>query len=68
MQLYHFLVYNGDLDAMYNSIGNEWFVDDLGLEEEVQWRSWLYDDGTLQIAGFVKEYDHVAFATVKVCP
>ncbi|XP_071495439.1 lysosomal protective protein-like [Diadema antillarum] len=62
---YYMLVYNGDLDAMCNCLGDEWFVDALGLEEEVQWRSWLYTDSSLQIAGFVKEYDHVAFATVK---
>ncbi|XP_041455280.1 lysosomal protective protein-like [Lytechinus variegatus] len=62
---YRILVYNGDLDAVCNCIGDEWFVDALGLEEEVQWRTWLYSDGSLQVAGFVKEYDNVAFATVK---
>ncbi|XP_030832107.1 lysosomal protective protein [Strongylocentrotus purpuratus] len=62
---YRVLVYNGDVDAMSNCLGDEWFVDALGLEEEVQWRTWLYSDGSLQIAGFVKEYDRVAFATVK---
>lgn len=66
-QKYRILVYNGDVDAMSNCLGDEWFVDALGLEEEVQWRTWLYSDGSLQIAGFVKEYDRVAFATVKVC-
>ena len=31
------------------------------------WRPWLYNPGTSdQIAGFVKEYSHIAFATVKV--
>lgn len=63
---YHILVYNGDLDAMCNSLGDELFVDSLGLEEEVQWRSWLYDDAsTVQIAGFVKQYDRIDFATIK---
>ena len=40
----------------------------LGLEEEVQWRPWLYNaGGEDQVAGFVKEYDNIAFVTVKVC-
>ncbi|PIK47317.1 hypothetical protein BSL78_15817 [Apostichopus japonicus] len=59
------LVYNGDLDTACNFLGNQWFVDGLGAQDEVQWRPWLYFDGSDQIAGFIKEYEKIAFATVK---
>lgn len=59
------LVYNGDLDTACNFLGNQWFVDNLGAEDEVAWRPWIYSDGSEQIAGFIKEYSKIAFATVK---
>lgn len=59
------LVYNGDLDTACNFLGNQWFVDALGAEDEVQWRPWIFSDGSDQIAGFVKEYHNIAFVTVK---
>ncbi|XP_072014104.1 lysosomal protective protein-like [Amphiura filiformis] len=63
---YRILVYSGDCDAVCNFLGNEWMVNNFGLEEEVQWRPWLYNPGTSdQIAGFVKEFSHIAFVTVK---
>lgn len=63
---YRILLYNGDCDAVCNFLANQWFVNALGLEEEVQWRPWLYNaGGEDQVAGFVKEYDNIAFVTVK---
>ena len=67
LQKYRILIYSGDCDAVCNFLGNEWFVNSFQLEEEVQWRPWLYNPGSDdQIAGFVKEYDNMAFVTVKV--
>lgn len=66
LQKVRLLVYNGDLDTACNFLGNQWFVDGLGAQDEVQWRPWLYFDGSDQIAGFIKEYEKIAFATVKV--
>ncbi|XP_006814786.1 lysosomal protective protein-like, partial [Saccoglossus kowalevskii] len=62
---YRILVYNGDVDMACNFLGDEWFVESLDLEEQVQRRPWLYNDGTDQIAGFVKEFAQLAFATIK---
>ncbi|XP_022083966.1 lysosomal protective protein-like [Acanthaster planci] len=64
---YRLLVYSGDQDATHNFLGNEWFVTNLRREAEVQWRPWLYKnaDDQDQVAGFVKEYDNIAFLTIK---
>lgn len=36
---------------------------------QVQRRPWLYDDEDgRQVGGFVKEFDHIAFLTIKVNP
>lgn len=42
----------------------------LGGQMEVQRRPWLvnYGDSGEQIAGFVKEFSHIAFLTIKVGP
>ena len=67
-QKYRFLVYNGDQDATYSFLGNEWFVSSLNRQAEVQWRPWLYKNAVPenQVAGFVKEYTNIAFLTIKV--
>uniref|UniRef100_M4AD45 Carboxypeptidase n=1 Tax=Xiphophorus maculatus TaxID=8083 RepID=M4AD45_XIPMA len=63
---YRVLVYNGDVDMACNFMGDEWFVESLQQQVEVQRRPWVYDglDGH-QIGGFVKEFDNIAFLTVK---
>ncbi|KAM9248080.1 lysosomal protective protein [Dugong dugon] len=66
-QKYRILIYNGDVDMACNFMGDEWFVDSLNQKMEVQRRPWLvgYGDSGEQIAGFVKEFSHMAFLTVK---
>ncbi|CAH1270156.1 CTSA [Branchiostoma lanceolatum] len=62
---YRVLLYNGDTDMACNFLGNQWFVESLGLQEQIQRRAWLFNNGKDQIAGFVKEYQNFAFLTVK---
>ncbi|XP_040890602.1 lysosomal protective protein isoform X2 [Toxotes jaculatrix] len=63
---YRVLVYNGDVDMACNFMGDEWFVESLHQQVEVQRRPWLYnDEGGRQVGGFVKEFDNIAFLTVK---
>uniref|UniRef100_A0A4W2D6H4 Carboxypeptidase n=1 Tax=Bos indicus x Bos taurus TaxID=30522 RepID=A0A4W2D6H4_BOBOX len=66
-QKYRILLYNGDVDMACNFMGDEWFVDSLNQKMEVQRRPWLVDYGESgeQIAGFVKEFSHIAFLTIK---
>lgn len=63
---YRVLVYNGDVDMACNFMGDEWFVESLNQQVQVQRRTWLYDtaDGK-QVGGFVKEFENIAFLTVK---
>uniref|UniRef100_A0A672G0Q1 Carboxypeptidase n=1 Tax=Salarias fasciatus TaxID=181472 RepID=A0A672G0Q1_SALFA len=63
---YRVLVYNGDVDMACNFMGDEWFVESLQQQVEVQRRPWLYDDvDGRQVGGFVKEFDNISFLTVK---
>ncbi|XP_071349377.1 lysosomal protective protein [Trachinotus anak] len=63
---YRVLVYNGDVDMACNFLGDEWFVESLHQQVEVQRRPWLYNDKDgRQVGGFVKEFDNIAFLTVK---
>ncbi|XP_068598463.1 lysosomal protective protein [Brachionichthys hirsutus] len=63
---YRILVYNGDVDMACNFMGDEWFVESLQQQVEVQRRPWLYEDEEgRQVGGFVKEFDNIAFLTVK---
>uniref|UniRef100_A0A6G1S878 Carboxypeptidase n=1 Tax=Aceria tosichella TaxID=561515 RepID=A0A6G1S878_9ACAR len=56
------LVYNGDIDAVCNFLGDEWFVDDLGRDLIKDYTIWRVDN---QVAGWVKHYDGITFATVR---
>ncbi|XP_037535633.1 lysosomal protective protein [Nematolebias whitei] len=63
---YRVLIYNGDVDMACNFMGDEWFVESLNQQVEVQRRPWIYDDDDgQQVGGFVKEFDNLAFVTVK---
>ncbi|XP_026175825.1 lysosomal protective protein [Mastacembelus armatus] len=56
------LVYNGDTDMACNFLGDQWFVEDLGLKETTEYQSWLHED---QIAGFYQQFGNITFLTVK---
>ncbi|KAI1294680.1 Lysosomal protective protein [Halotydeus destructor] len=56
------LVYNGDVDMACNFLGDEWFVDSLNLTLESDFQFWHYNG---QIAGSVKHYKGLIYATVK---
>ncbi|KAL2090907.1 hypothetical protein ACEWY4_013170 [Coilia grayii] len=63
---YRILVYNGDVDMACNFLGDEWFVESLQQEVQVQRRPWIYNNGeNQQVGGFVKEFSNLAFLTVK---
>ncbi|XP_005085045.1 lysosomal protective protein [Mesocricetus auratus] len=66
-QKYQILLYNGDVDMACNFMGDEWFVDSLNQKMEVQRRPWLvnYGESGEQVAGFVKEFSHITFITLK---
>jgi len=61
------LVYNGDLDLACNFLGDQWFVNRLGVPLKQAKRPWLVVDekGQSQIAGFVKDFEGISFMTVK---
>ncbi|XP_029000461.1 cathepsin A-like [Betta splendens] len=56
------LVYNGDTDMACNFLGDQWFVEDLGLKATTKYQSWRYED---QIAGFFQQFGNITFLTVK---
>ncbi|KAM8867152.1 lysosomal protective protein [Synchiropus picturatus] len=63
---YRVLLYNGDVDMACNFMGDEWFVESLQQQVVVQRRPWLYEDlDGRQVGGFVKEFDSLAFLTVR---
>uniref|UniRef100_A0A8C8DL37 Carboxypeptidase n=1 Tax=Oryzias sinensis TaxID=183150 RepID=A0A8C8DL37_9TELE len=63
---YRILVYNGDVDMACNFMGDEWFVESLQQQVQVQRRPWYYEDvDGRQVGGFVKEFDNIAFLTIK---
>uniref|UniRef100_A0A669DDX4 Carboxypeptidase n=1 Tax=Oreochromis niloticus TaxID=8128 RepID=A0A669DDX4_ORENI len=63
---YRILVYNGDVDMACNFMGDEWFVESLQQQVQVQRRPWIYEDvDGQQVGGFVKEFDNIVFLTVK---
>ncbi|KAK3880334.1 hypothetical protein Pcinc_015162 [Petrolisthes cinctipes] len=56
------LVYNGDIDMACNFLGDEWFVDDLGLQVLEERRMW-HQGG--QVGGFVKRFHNLDLVTVR---
>ncbi|CAH1778736.1 unnamed protein product [Owenia fusiformis] len=59
------MVYNGDVDMACNFLGDEWFVDALNLPVKEKRKQWFFDDGSMQVAGFVKQYEQLSCVTVK---
>ena len=59
-------VYNGDTDLSCNFLMDQWFVDDLKLTVKDTWKEWYYEDSTgPQVAGWTKDFDKIAFVTVR---
>ncbi|KAK7913057.1 hypothetical protein WMY93_013268 [Mugilogobius chulae] len=56
------LVYNGDTDMACNFLGDQWFVEDLGIKATTNYRTWLHKD---QVAGFYQTFANITFLTVK---
>lgn len=56
------LIYNGDVDTVCNFLGDEWFVDDLGRKVIEDYSIWRVNK---QVAGYVKHYEGITFATVR---
>uniref|UniRef100_A0A2I4CUG1 Carboxypeptidase n=1 Tax=Austrofundulus limnaeus TaxID=52670 RepID=A0A2I4CUG1_AUSLI len=56
------LVYNGDTDMACNFLGDQWFVEDLGLKETSKYQIWIDND---QVAGFYQQFGNITFLTVK---
>lgn len=56
------LIYNGDVDSVCNFLGDEWFAEDLGLAVRQELKFWRVDR---QVAGSVKHYAGLTFATVR---
>lgn len=56
------LVYNGDTDMACNFLGDQWFVEDLGLKATTKYQTWIHED---QIAGFYQMFGNITFLTVK---
>ena len=56
------LVYNGDVDTVCNFLGDEWFVDDLGRKVIRDYSTWKVGK---QVAGYLKHYEGITFATVR---
>ncbi|KAK0150055.1 Lysosomal protective protein [Merluccius polli] len=56
------LVYNGDTDMACNFLGDQWFVEDLGIQPTTKYQMWKYDD---QVAGFYQRFGNITFLTVK---
>ena len=57
-----FVVYNGDIDLVCDFLGNQQFVDGLGLTLTEKYRKWTLNGET---AGFVKRFNSLTFMTVR---
>lgn len=56
------LVYNGDIDMACNFLGDEWFVEALGLKVIEKRRMW-HQGG--QVGGFVKRFQNLDLLTIR---
>eukprot|EP00106_Octopus_bimaculoides_P009914 XP_014777356.1 PREDICTED: lysosomal protective protein-like [Octopus bimaculoides] len=61
------MLYNGDVDMACNFLGDEWFLNSLKLKIVTPRKAWHYtsNDGSQQVAGFVKQFQNVTFVTVR---
>ena len=56
------LIYNGDIDAVCNFLGDAWFAENLGYKTIKGYGPWFVDR---QVGGFYTVYDNFAFTTVR---
>lgn len=56
------LLYNGDTDMACNFLGDQWFVEDLGMKASTKYQTWLHND---QVAGFYQTFGNITYLTVK---
>jgi cathepsin A (carboxypeptidase C) len=61
-KIFPFIVYNGDFDLVFDFLGDQQFVDGLGLTLKQESKPWS-DNGVT--AGFVKRFDGLTFTTVR---
>ncbi|ESP01459.1 hypothetical protein LOTGIDRAFT_206131 [Lottia gigantea] len=61
------MVYNGDVDMACNFLGDEWFVENLEIDVVAERLEWFYEaeDGSKQVAGFVKQFKDLDLVTVR---
>jgi cathepsin A (carboxypeptidase C) len=64
---YRVLAYFGDLDMACDHLGGMWFIESLGRPIVQPFKQWFYPDelGFSQIAGFVSQYERMAYVSVK---
>ena len=56
------LFYSGDTDGAVPLAGTRKWIKDLDWGVKTKWRPWMTDG---QVSGYVVEYNHLDFATVK---
>lgn len=56
------LVVSGDADAAVPFVGTQRWIECLARPVTTNWRNWILDQ---DVAGSIKAYDHLTFATVK---
>lgn len=56
------LVYNGDTDMACNFLGDQWFVEDLGMKATTKYQTWIHKH---QVTGFYQGFGNITFLTVK---
>jgi cathepsin A (carboxypeptidase C) len=61
-KIFPFIVYNGDVDLVCDFLGDQQFIDGLGLTLKQESKPWS-DNGVT--AGFVKRFDGLTFTTVR---
>lgn len=56
------LIYNGDVDAACNFIGDKWFAESLNYNTTLDYQPWLLNN---QVAGYVKVFETFAYTTIR---
>jgi cathepsin A (carboxypeptidase C) len=62
------MLYAGDIDMACNFIGVQNFARSLGREIKQEYTPWEYtdtSDNSIQIGGFIRQYDRLSFVSIK---